>query len=71
MLRLLILIVIFVLVLSYFGVSIEKLATSHQAQANFVYLWHLTLQAWHWIVRQYQTYAAPYLQPYIHGYTMK
>lgn len=68
MLKLLILVVIIVLALSYFGISIEKLATSHQAQANFVYLWHLTLQAWHWIVQQYQLYAAPYLQPYLSKY---
>ncbi|MEK7604546.1 MAG: hypothetical protein AAB442_02005 [Patescibacteria group bacterium] len=41
---------VFVLALSFFGISIRAIVMSPAGQDNFVYLFHLLIQAWQWIV---------------------
>ena len=48
---------VFVLGLSYFGISIQSILSSPAGQANVVYLYNLLLQAWHAVL--------PYIQPFL------
>jgi hypothetical protein len=50
MFRLTFWVLVFLLALSFFGISLEALATSPIAQANFAYLLHLLSQGWQWLV---------------------
>lgn len=50
MVKLLILIVIAVLVLSFFGITIQSVVQSPAGQANFAYLWSLILMGWNWLI---------------------
>lgn len=45
-----ILIIVAILVLSYFGISIQKIAESETGQANFEYLWDLIKSIWGYVV---------------------
>ena len=47
MIRLLIIIVLIVLVLSYFHIDLRGIVESPTGQANFSYLGNLATQAWH------------------------
>lgn len=40
---------VFVLALSFFGISIQAIVNSPAGQANFSYLYHLLIQVWQWI----------------------
>lgn len=50
MVKLLILVIIAVLVLSFFGITIQSVVQSPAGQANFAYLWSLVLMGWNWLV---------------------
>ncbi|HUQ30341.1 MAG TPA: hypothetical protein VM103_02360 [Candidatus Paceibacterota bacterium] len=50
MLRLIFLIVVGVLALSFFGISLQSIINSPAGQQNFGYLWHLVLIFWNWIL---------------------
>jgi hypothetical protein len=49
MIRILFLIVILILVLSFFGITIQSIVHSPAGQANFAYIGHLLSEAYHWI----------------------
>lgn len=46
MLRLILLVVIIILVLSFFGISLQSLFHTPATQANFGFVWQLLLNAW-------------------------
>ena len=46
MLKLIILIIIAILVLSYFGISIQHVAESPTGVNNFTYVWSAVLKGW-------------------------
>ncbi len=50
MLKLIFWVCIFVLALSFFGISLEALINSPVSQANFAYLFHLLTEGWLWLV---------------------
>jgi membrane-bound acyltransferase YfiQ involved in biofilm formation len=50
MVKILILIVIAILVLSFFGITIQSIVQSPAGQANFAYIWSLIVMGWNWIV---------------------
>ena len=50
MVKLIILILIGVLILSFFGISLRTLVLSPTAQDNFNFAWQLVLQGWNWLV---------------------
>lgn len=54
MLKLIILIVIAILVLSFFGISLHSLITAPATQANFAYLWHLVLSGFNYVAVWFQ-----------------
>ena len=39
---------VLVLALSFFGISLQAIVTSPAAQANFLFIYHLIVQGWHW-----------------------
>lgn len=57
MLHLIFWVFIFVLGLSYFGISIQAIINSPAGQANVAYISQLLLQFWLWLL--------PYIQPFI------
>jgi len=61
--KLIALIVVAVLLLSYFGINIQKITESDAGKANFGYVWQLTQQVGAWLANLYQQYLAQYLQP--------
>ena len=54
MLNLILWIIIFVLGLSFFGISLEAIVNSPAGQANFAYLLFLLTELWQWLVVQAQ-----------------
>ncbi len=50
MLKLIFLLFVLVLALSFFGISIQSIINSPAGQANFGYLYHLLVQGWQWLV---------------------
>ena len=50
MIKLIVFIVIFLLILSFFGVSLRTLVLSPTAQDNFQFVWQLIQQGWNWLV---------------------
>ena len=50
MLSLIFWIFIFIMGLSFFGISLEAIVNSPAGQANFAYLLYLLTQIWHWLV---------------------
>ncbi|OJI08841.1 MAG: hypothetical protein COV08_02970 [Candidatus Vogelbacteria bacterium CG10_big_fil_rev_8_21_14_0_10_49_38] len=60
--KLIILIVVAVLILSYLGVNIQKIAESETGQANFAYLWQIMQKIGDWFVNLYQKHLAGYLE---------
>ena len=48
MLKLIILIIIGILALSFFGISLESIVNSPAGQANFAYLSQLVIGIWNW-----------------------
>lgn len=61
--KLVVLIVVVVLILSYLGINIQKIAESDAGKANFGYVWGIIQQVWGWIVDLYEKYLAVYLNP--------
>lgn len=49
MLRIIFLIVILILALSFFGITIQSIVHSPAGQANFAYLGHLLNEGYQWI----------------------
>jgi len=58
MIKLIILIVIGVLVLSFFGITIQSIVQSPVGQANFAYIWSAIVMGWDWLVSFLQGKAA-------------
>jgi hypothetical protein len=58
MIKLVILIVIALLVLSFFGISLRTLVLSPTAQDNFTFAWSLVMQGWNWLVAWINTLGA-------------
>jgi len=56
--KLIILIIAVVIILSYLGINIQKIAESETGRANFGYIWQMVLKAWAWLVNLYQQYLA-------------
>lgn len=54
MIRLILLVVIFILLLSFFGVSIKALVNSPLTQENFAFVWQLILTGWQYLQQQIQ-----------------
>ena len=61
--KLIILIIVAILVLSYLGINIQKIADSDAGRSNFAYVWSICQQIGGWFVDLYQKYLAGYLQP--------
>jgi hypothetical protein len=61
--KLIILIIAAVLVLSYFGINIQKIAESEAGRANFAYVWQICQKIGDWFLDLYQKYLAGYLNP--------
>ncbi|HRZ30584.1 MAG TPA: hypothetical protein P5274_02875 [Candidatus Paceibacterota bacterium] len=61
--KLIILIIVAVLVLSYFGINIQKIAESDTGRANFAYVWEICQRIGGWFLDLYQKYLADYLNP--------
>ena len=61
--KLVVLIVVVVLILSYLGINIQRIAESDAGKANFGYVWHLLQQIGAWIADLYQKYLGSYLNP--------
>lgn len=59
--KLIILIVVAILILSYWGINLRQVAESNTGQANFGYVAELISKAWAWLVGLWQTQVAPYL----------
>lgn len=59
--KLIILIIVAIIALSYLGINIQKIAESEAGQANFGYIWGMVLKAWDWLCDLYQQYLAGYL----------
>ncbi len=50
MAKLAIYIVAGILLLSFFGISLQAIVNSPAGQENFAYLWILTKMFWHWLL---------------------
>ena len=50
MVKIIILVVIAVLILSFFGITIQSIVESPAGQANFGYIWQLVMTGWDWFV---------------------
>lgn len=59
--KLIVLIVVIVLILSYLGINIQRIAESEAGKANFGYIWGIVQQVWGWIVNLYEKYLSTYL----------
>lgn len=63
LIRLIVLIIIAILVLSYFRIDLRKLVNSDLTQANFQYLWGYIVQGWEWLLGLWQQYVSgPFFQ---------
>ncbi|MCX6712357.1 MAG: hypothetical protein NT041_01545 [Candidatus Vogelbacteria bacterium] len=56
--KLAILIVVAIIIISYLGINIQKIAESDTGRANFGYVWQIILQVWDWLTGLYQQYLA-------------
>jgi len=56
--KLIILIVVAIIILSYLGINIQKIAESDAGRANFGYVWQIILKIWDWLAGLYQPYLA-------------
>ena len=59
--KLIILIIIAVLLLSYLGINIQKIAESETGKSNFAYLGGLLGQVWTYIMTLYQQTVGPFV----------
>lgn len=58
--KLIIILIVAILVISYFGINIQQIAESETGKANFGYVWSLVQKAWVWLGEMYQKYLAIY-----------
>ena len=63
LIKLIILIIVLIIALSYFGVNIQKIAESDTGRANFGYVWQMVLKVWGWLSGLYQQYLASSIGP--------
>jgi uncharacterized membrane protein len=59
--KLIVIIIIAVLVLSYFGINIKNVAESDVGRSNFGYVGELTAKLWTWLVGLWHQFVTPYL----------
>ncbi|MFA6416034.1 MAG: hypothetical protein WCW56_00930 [Candidatus Paceibacterota bacterium] len=59
--KLIIIIVIAILILSYLGVSIKNVAESEVGKSNFGYIGGLIANLWAWLVDMWNQFASPYV----------
>lgn len=64
--KLIVLIIVVILILSYLGINIQRIAESEAGRANFGYVWHICQQIWGWLVDLYTKYLSSYLNPILH-----
>lgn len=50
LIKLVILIIVVILILSYLGINIQKIAESETGQANFGYIWSILKALWGYLV---------------------
>jgi hypothetical protein len=48
--------ILIILILSFFGVSLESIVHSPEAQTNFGYLWSLILIGWRYVLGLYDLF---------------
>ncbi|XKT74980.1 MAG: hypothetical protein ACJKSS_02330 [Patescibacteria group bacterium UBA2103] len=48
--KLIILVIAILLILSFFGISLQSIIESPAGQANIQFVWNLILVGWNWIV---------------------
>lgn len=65
LIKLILIIIVAIIILSYFGINLQRIADSETGKANFGYVWTLCQQAGAWLVDLYQKYLGPYLQPFL------
>ena len=65
MLKLIVLILIGVLALSFFGITIQSIVNSPAGQANFSYIGHILTLGWDYFVAQIQQ-GASWLEAQVH-----
>lgn len=63
LIKLIVIVIVAIIILSYLGINIQKIAESDAGKANFGYVWGLCQQVGAWLVDLYAKYLAPYLQP--------
>ncbi|MFA6253692.1 MAG: hypothetical protein WC640_00305 [Candidatus Paceibacterota bacterium] len=56
--KLIILLIVAIIILSYLGINLQKIAESDTGRANFGYVWQIVLRAWDWLADLYQEYLA-------------
>lgn len=61
--KLIILIIAVIVILSYLGINIQKIAESDTGRANFGYVWQMILKVWAWLTSLYQQYLAGAIEP--------
>ncbi len=61
--KLIILIIAVIIILSYLGINIQKIAESETGRANFSYVWQMILKAWDWLSALYQQYLSGAIGP--------
>ena len=59
--KLIIILIVAILVISYFGINIQQIAESETGRANFGYVWSLVQKVWVWLGEMYQRYLAGYV----------
>lgn len=57
MVHLIIWVIVALLLLSFFGISLQSLVESPASQNNFTYLFHLLQQGWDYIVKWFENAA--------------
>lgn len=68
--KLIVLIIVVVLILSYLGINIQRIAESDAGRANFGYVWKIIQQIWGWLVNLYTKYLGNYLSPISHYFPL-
>lgn len=62
LIKLIVIIVLAILAISYFGINIQQIAESDTGKANFGYVWSILEKVWAWLVEMYQNYLADYVE---------
>ena len=67
--KLIVLIIVIVLILSYLGINIKTIAESEAGQANFAYVWQICQRIGGWFGDLYQKYIAGYFEPVLNFFS--